>query len=164
MTESPLEVGARSILAGCDLCSQRRGRGGRKRERERERERGGGSACAEMKLQAVMENLHRQQRAKLLMELQQQQQAGQSQVRNPALSDPGHARDERVGSPAPEAEHAQIAALAAMRAVAAGLQRAPDSPMSERSSAGEEEEDDDEEEEGEEPYKDMMGSEEEERM
>ncbi|XP_061095493.1 AT-rich interactive domain-containing protein 3A [Conger conger] len=124
-----------------------------------------------MKLQAVMENLHRQQRAKLLMELeqqqqqQQQQQAGQSQARNAAQSDPGLAGpDERMASPVPEAEHAQMAALAAMRAVAAGLQRAPDSPMSERSSAAEDEEEDDDDEEGEEPYKDMMGSEEEERI
>ncbi|KAJ8374720.1 hypothetical protein SKAU_G00053000 [Synaphobranchus kaupii] len=118
-----------------------------------------------MKLQAVMENLHRQQRAKLLMELeqQQQQQASQSQVRNPAQPDPGNAGDELMGSPNPETEHAQMAALAAMRAVAAGLQRAPDSPMSERSSVGEDEEDDDDEE-GEEPYKEMMGSEEEERI
>ncbi|XP_036377536.1 AT-rich interactive domain-containing protein 3A [Megalops cyprinoides] len=120
-----------------------------------------------MKLQAVMENLHRQQRAKLLMELEQQQQlqqqAGQSQVRNTSQSNSGNAADEMMGSPAPEAEHAQIAALAAMRAVAAGLQRAPSSPMSEHSSVGEDEEDEDDEE-GEEPYKDMMGSEEEERI
>lgn len=114
-----------------------------------------------MKLQAVMENLHRQQRAKLLMELEQQQlqQAGQGLGQ-------GHtaAGDELMGSPAPEvADHAQMAALAAMRAVAAGLQRASDSPMSERSSGGEDEEDDDDEE-GEERYKDMMGSEEEEQM
>ncbi|KAI1891827.1 hypothetical protein AGOR_G00147750 [Albula goreensis] len=117
-----------------------------------------------MKLQAVMENLHRQQRAKLLMELeqQQQQQASQTQVRNPAQGDSGNTSDELMASPTPETEHAQMAALAAMRAVAAGLQRAPDSPMSERSSVGEDEEDDDEE--GEEPYKDMMGSEEEERI
>uniref|UniRef100_A0A667XS18 AT-rich interactive domain-containing protein 3 n=1 Tax=Myripristis murdjan TaxID=586833 RepID=A0A667XS18_9TELE len=94
-----------------------------------------------MKLQAVMENLHRQQRAKLLMELEQQQ----------------------LQHPTPEAEHAQMAALAAMRAVAAGLQRTSDSPMSERSSGGEEEEEDDDEE-GEERYKDMMGSEEEEQI
>ncbi|KAG5850842.1 hypothetical protein ANANG_G00086700 [Anguilla anguilla] len=121
-----------------------------------------------MKLQAVMENLHRQQRAKLLMELeqqqqQQQQQAGQSQARNAAQPDVGNAGDELMGSPNPETEHAQMAALAAMRAVAAGLQRAPDSPVSERSSAGEDEEEEDDEE-GEETYKDMMGSEEEERI
>ncbi|KAJ8277428.1 hypothetical protein GJAV_G00075050 [Gymnothorax javanicus] len=114
-----------------------------------------------MKLQAVMENLHRQQRAKLLMELEQQQQqqqqlqqASQTQARN---HESGSAADETMGSPNPETDHAQMAALAAMRAVAAGLQRAPDSPMSERSSVGEDDED-------EEPYKDMMGSEEEERI
>ncbi|XP_022600161.1 AT-rich interactive domain-containing protein 3A [Seriola dumerili] len=113
-----------------------------------------------MKLQAVMENLHRQQRAKLLMEQQLQQQAAQhTQVRTG-----GGGGDELMGSPAPEAEQAQMAALAAMRAAAAGLQRVSDSPMSERSSGGEEEGEDDENEEGEEQYKDMMGSDEEEQI
>ncbi|KAM4628677.1 AT-rich interactive domain-containing protein 3A [Polymixia lowei] len=119
-----------------------------------------------MKLQAVMENLHRQQRAKLLMELEQQQAAAlQTQTRT-ASGGGGGGGDEVMRSPAPEAEQAQIAALAAMRAVAAGLQRTSDSPMSERSSGGEEEEDedDDDEEEGEDQYKDMMGSEEEEQI
>ncbi|KAG7513858.1 AT-rich interactive domain-containing protein 3A isoform X2 [Solea senegalensis] len=120
-----------------------------------------------MKLQAVMENLHRQQRAKLLMEQQlQQQAAGQhTQVRIG-----GGGGDEPMGSPTTEAEQAQMAALAAMRAVAAGLQRVSDSPMSERSSGGEEDvdddddDDDDDNEEGEEQYKDMMGSDEEEQI
>lgn len=104
-----------------------------------------------------MENLHRQQRAKLLMEQQlQQQAAAQSQVRIERATG-----DEPMGSPAPESEQAQIVALAAMRAVAAGLQRVSDSPMSERSSGGE---DDDDDNEGEEQYKDMMGSDEEEQM
>ncbi|CDQ62600.1 unnamed protein product [Oncorhynchus mykiss] len=49
-----------------------------------------------------------------------------------------------------------------MRAVAAGLQRASDSPTSERSIKGQEE--DDEDEEGEEQYKDMMDSVEEEQI
>jgi hypothetical protein len=114
-----------------------------------------------MKLQAVMENLHRQQRAKLLMELEQQQlqQGGALQGHGCTSARIG---DELIGSPAPEAEHAQMAALAAMRAVAAGLQRASDSPTSERSIKGQEE--DDEDEEGEEQYKDMMDSVEEEQM
>ncbi|XP_007560616.1 AT-rich interactive domain-containing protein 3A isoform X1 [Poecilia formosa] len=109
-----------------------------------------------MKLQAVMENLHRQQRAKLLMEQQLQQQAiaQHAQVR---------AGDDPMESAAPEGEQAQIAALAAMRAAAAGLQRVSDSPMSKRSSGGEEERDDDNDE-GEEHYKDMMGSDEEEQI
>ncbi|XP_029355262.1 AT-rich interactive domain-containing protein 3A isoform X1 [Echeneis naucrates] len=108
-----------------------------------------------MKLQAVMENLHRQQRAKLLME-QQLQQAAQGRTAG---------GDESMGSPAPEAEQAQMAALAAMRAAAAGLRRVSDSPMSERSSGGEEEgDDDDDNEEEEEQYKDMMGSDEEEQI
>uniref|UniRef100_A0A3P8ZUU3 AT-rich interactive domain-containing protein 3 n=1 Tax=Esox lucius TaxID=8010 RepID=A0A3P8ZUU3_ESOLU len=119
-----------------------------------------------MKLQAVMENLHRQQRAKLLMELEQQQSGAlQGHCRTPT-----GAGNERIGSPAAESEHAQMTALAAMRAVAAGLQRASDSSVSERSSVGEDDEeeedddDDDEEEGGEEQYKDMMGSEEEEQI
>nr|XP_019954013.1 PREDICTED: AT-rich interactive domain-containing protein 3A isoform X2 [Paralichthys olivaceus] len=114
-----------------------------------------------MKLQAVMENLHRQQRAKLLMEQQLQQQAAaqHSQVRTG-----GGGGDEPMGSPAPESEQAQMAALAAMRAVAAGLQRVSDSPMSEHSSGGEDDVDDDDNEEGEEQYKDMMGSDEEEQI
>uniref|UniRef100_A0A3Q3W3C6 AT-rich interactive domain-containing protein 3 n=1 Tax=Mola mola TaxID=94237 RepID=A0A3Q3W3C6_MOLML len=113
-----------------------------------------------MKLQAVMENLHRQQRAKLLMEQQLQQQAAaqQNQIRA------GGGGDELMASPAPEAEQAQMAALAAMRAVAAGLQRVSDSPMSQRSSGGDEEGDDDDNDEAEEHYKDMMGSDEEEQI
>ncbi|XP_048832101.1 AT-rich interactive domain-containing protein 3A isoform X2 [Brienomyrus brachyistius] len=116
-----------------------------------------------MKLQAVMENLHRQQRAKLLLE---QQQAGQLQARRP----PPQARSldgVGAGSPAPESEPAETVALAAMRAAAAGLQRAPDSPVSGHSSAGDDEEDEEEEEEEEGReghYKDMMGSDEEEHI
>uniref|UniRef100_A0A8C4YYR0 AT-rich interactive domain-containing protein 3 n=1 Tax=Gadus morhua TaxID=8049 RepID=A0A8C4YYR0_GADMO len=112
-----------------------------------------------MKLQAVMENLHRQQRARLLMELETQQQQ---------LQQAAAARNEEM-TVSPEPEQAQIAALAAMRAVAAGLQRATGSPPSERSSGGEDEEEDEEDEEEEEEegagqYKDMMGSEEEEQI
>lgn len=121
----------------------------------------------EMKLQAVMENLHRQQRAKLLMELEQQkqQQAAQNQLERGSSGDTGAMAtdEERMASLPTDSEHAQIAALAAMRAAAAGLQRQADSPMSERSSVGDEE-DDEEEDEAEEPYKDMMGSEEEEQL
>ncbi|XP_015249400.1 PREDICTED: AT-rich interactive domain-containing protein 3A isoform X1 [Cyprinodon variegatus] len=109
-----------------------------------------------MKLQAVMENLHRQQRAKLLMEQQLQQQAISQHAQ-------GRTGDDPMESPAPEGEQAQIAALAAMRAAAAGLQRVSDSPMSKRSSGGEEEREDDNDE-GEEHYKDMMGSDEEEQI
>lgn len=112
-----------------------------------------------MKLQAVMENLHRQQRAKLLMEQQVQQQAAAQHTQIHA----SRGRDELMGSPAPETEQTQMAALAAMRAVAAGLQKVSNSPMSERSSGGEDEGDDDDDE-GEEHYKDMLGSDEEEQM
>ncbi|XP_037625918.1 AT-rich interactive domain-containing protein 3A isoform X2 [Sebastes umbrosus] len=114
-----------------------------------------------MKLQAVMENLHRQQRAKLLIEQQLQQQAAAQHTQVRTIVGGG---DEPMGSPAPEAEQAQMAALAAMRAVAAGLQRVSDSPMSDRSSGGEDEGDDDDNEDREEHYKDMMGSDEEEQI
>ncbi|XP_042340084.1 AT-rich interactive domain-containing protein 3A isoform X2 [Plectropomus leopardus] len=113
-----------------------------------------------MKLQAVMENLHRQQRAKLLMEQQLQQQAAAQHTQVRTIVGGG---DEPMGSPVPEAEQAQMAALAAMRAAAAGLQRVSDSPMSDRSS-GDDEGDDDDNEDGEEHYKDMMGSDEEEQI
>lgn len=102
-----------------------------------------------------MENLHRQQRAKLLMEQQLQQQAA-TQVRSVE-------GDELIVSPVPETEQTQIAALAAMRAAAAGLQRVSDSPISDRSSVGDEEGDDEDNDEDEED-KDMMGSDEEEQM
>lgn len=101
-----------------------------------------------MKLHTVMENLHRQQRAKLLME--QQLQLQQQHIRA------GPGGDERMGSPAPDSEQTQIAALAAMRAAAAGLQRVSDSPMSEHSSG--------EDDEAGDHYKDMMGSDEEEHI
>ncbi|XP_032380951.1 AT-rich interactive domain-containing protein 3A isoform X1 [Etheostoma spectabile] len=114
-----------------------------------------------MKLQAVMENLHRQQRAKLLMEQQLQQQAAAQHNQVRTIVGGG---DEPMGSPAPEAEQAQMAALAAMRAAAAGLQRVTDSPMSDRSSGGEDEGDEDDNDDGEEHYKDMMGSDEEEQI
>ncbi|XP_031715375.1 AT-rich interactive domain-containing protein 3A [Anarrhichthys ocellatus] len=114
-----------------------------------------------MKLQAVMENLHRQQRAKLLMEQQLQQQVAAQHTQVRTIVGGG---DEPMGSPAPEAEQAQMAALAAMRAAAAGLQRVSDSPMSDRSSGGEDEGDNDDNENGEEHYKDMMGSDEEEQI
>ncbi|XP_076880521.1 AT-rich interactive domain-containing protein 3A isoform X2 [Brachyhypopomus gauderio] len=110
-----------------------------------------------MKLQAVMENLHRQQQAKLLME---QQQVGQMQ--SSAATE-----EELKLSSASDTERAQMAALAAMRAVAAGLQRqgTVDSPMSDRSSIADEDEDDvEDDDDGEEQYKDMMGSEEEEQI
>ncbi|TRY97476.1 hypothetical protein DNTS_008210 [Danionella cerebrum] len=104
-----------------------------------------------MKLQAVMENLHRQQRAKLLME-----QAGQAH-------NPAHLGEELKPISTTDAEQAQMAALAAMRAVAAGLQRL-DSPVSERSSGDEDDDEEEDEEEGEAQYREMMGSEEEEQI
>uniref|UniRef100_W5UEK4 AT-rich interactive domain-containing protein 3 n=1 Tax=Ictalurus punctatus TaxID=7998 RepID=W5UEK4_ICTPU len=113
-----------------------------------------------MKLQAVMENLHRQQRARLLMEMEQQQQeTGSFQSSAPT-------GEELKLSSASDTERAQIAALASMRAAAAGLQRRSmaDSPRSEHSTGGEEDEIEGDEEEGEEHYKDMMGSDEEEQI
>ncbi|KAI5614665.1 AT-rich interactive domain-containing protein 3A isoform X1 [Silurus asotus] len=116
-----------------------------------------------MKLQAVMENLHRQQRARLLMEMEQQQQTG-------SFQNSSSTGEELKLSSTSDTERAQIAALAAMRAAAAGLQRRPmaDSPRSEHSTAGEEDDvegdEEEEEEDGEEHYKDMMGSSEEEQI
>ncbi|XP_061884474.1 AT-rich interactive domain-containing protein 3A isoform X2 [Entelurus aequoreus] len=123
-----------------------------------------------MKLQAVMENLHRQQRAKLMMEQQLQQQAAiqHSQIRISA-----GAGEESINIPAADNEQAQLVALAAMRAAAAGLQRVSDSRMSDsrmsdsrmsERSSGSEEEGEDDDNEGEEQYKDMMGSDEEEQI
>ncbi|XP_066503654.1 AT-rich interactive domain-containing protein 3A isoform X2 [Hoplias malabaricus] len=121
-----------------------------------------------MKLQAVMENLHRQQRAKLLMEMEQQQQQQQQQQKQMGeLQNSSPSGEDLKLSSASETERAQMAALAAMRAVAAGLQRqsTADSPMSQHSSAEEDDEDEGEEqEEGEEQYRDMMESEEEEQI
>lgn len=126
-----------------------------------------------------MENLHRQQRAKLLMEQQLQQQAAAQHAQIHASGGVGiigaggvgvgggreGGGDELMGSPAPEVEQTQMAALAAMRAVAAGLQKVSNSPMSERSSGGEGEDDDEDDDDGgEQHYKDMMGSDEEEQM
>ncbi len=80
-----------------------------------------------------------------------------------AVTQPAPIGEELKAISTSDTEQAQMAALAAMRAVAAGLQRA-DSPMSERSSGGDDEDEEEDEEEGEEQYKDMMGSEEEEQM
>ncbi|XP_060734127.1 AT-rich interactive domain-containing protein 3A [Tachysurus vachellii] len=113
-----------------------------------------------MKLQAVMENLHRQQQARLLLEMEQQQTA--------SFQSSSPTSNELKLSANSDTEHAQIAALAAMRAAAAGLQRRPmpDSPRSDHSTAGEEDEveGDEDEEEADEHYKDMMGSDEEEQI
>ncbi|XP_036410468.1 AT-rich interactive domain-containing protein 3A-like [Megalops cyprinoides] len=120
-----------------------------------------------MKLQAVMENLHRQQRAKLQMELEQQQQlqqSGQSLAQDSPHANAGTVGEGLNSSPAPESERAQMAALAAMRAVAAGLQRGRDSPTSNHSSQDGEEEEEEEEEEAGEGEEEEQGSEGEERM
>ncbi|TSM94634.1 AT-rich interactive domain-containing protein 3A [Bagarius yarrelli] len=117
--------------------------------------------CLEMKLQAVMENLHRQQRARLLMEMEQQQQTGSFQ--SSSTTD-----EELKLSSNSDTERAQIAALAAMRAAAAGLQRRPmaDSPKSDHSTGGEEDEveGEQEEEEEEEHHRNMYMSDEEEQI
>uniref|UniRef100_A0A8C8VH69 AT-rich interactive domain-containing protein 3 n=1 Tax=Pelusios castaneus TaxID=367368 RepID=A0A8C8VH69_9SAUR len=142
-----------------------------------------------MKLQAVMENLQRQQRARLQQELEarQQQEQPRSTPPPPALPPPPPPTGQNVALPAgalpsargrsqdptppeegvePESariQRAQMAALAAMRAVAAGLSHPPSPGMSDESQASEEEE---EEEQGEEEedggYQQEMGSEEEE--
>ncbi|XP_054836948.1 AT-rich interactive domain-containing protein 3A [Eublepharis macularius] len=139
-----------------------------------------------MKLQAVMENLQRQQRARLQqeMEARQQQQQQQDQLRAtlPVLgqgSAPpasgasalsrGHNQEPPPSEESGELEsvriqRAQMAALAAMRAAAAGLSQSSSPVVSEesRSSEDEEEEERGEEEDGEYPRE--MGSEEEEEV
>ncbi|NXR96465.1 ARI3A protein, partial [Hypocryptadius cinnamomeus] len=136
-----------------------------------------------MKLQAVMENLQRQQRARLQQALEARQQEQQQQPprctsppvqpSQPPASTRGRGQDP---APAPSEEgaepesahiqRAQMAALAAMRAAAAGLSHSPSPGLSDESQASEEEE---EEERGEEEedgggYQQEMGSEEEEEL
>ncbi|NXB12184.1 ARI3A protein, partial [Cnemophilus loriae] len=137
-------------------------------------------------LQAVMENLQRQQRARLQQALEARQQEQQQQPPRstsppaqpsqppgqPPASTPARGRGQDP-APAPSEEgaepesahiqRAQMAALAAMRAAAAGLSHSPSPGLSDESQASEEEE---EEERGEEEedggYQQEMGSEEEE--
>ncbi|NXI81553.1 ARI3A protein, partial [Rhipidura dahli] len=142
-----------------------------------------------MKLQAVMENLQRQQRARLqqALEARQQEQQQHQPLRStsppaqpsqppgqPPASTPARGRGQDL-APAPSEEgaepesahiqRAQMAALAAMRAAAAGLSHSPSPGLSDESQASEEEE---EEERGEEEedggYQQEMGSEEEEDL
>ncbi|NXF73540.1 ARI3A protein, partial [Sclerurus mexicanus] len=139
-----------------------------------------------MKLQAVMENLQRQQRARLqqALEARQQEQQQQSRSMSPPAQPPGQppasipARGRgQDPAPAPSEEgvepesvhiqRAQMAALAAMRAAAAGLSHSPSPGLSDESQPSEEEEEE-EEERGEEEedggYQQEMGSEEEEDL
>ncbi|NWV17326.1 ARI3A protein, partial [Origma solitaria] len=139
-------------------------------------------------LQAVMENLQRQQRARLQQALEARQQEQQQQPPcstsppgqpsqppgQPPASTPARGRGQDP-APAPSEEgaepenahiqRAQMAALAAMRAAAAGLSHSPSPGLSDESQASEEEE---EEERGEEEedggYQQEMGSEEEEDL
>ncbi|NXE66913.1 ARI3A protein, partial [Calcarius ornatus] len=139
-----------------------------------------------MKLQAVMENLQRQQRARLQQALEARQQEQQQQPQPRCTSPPAQPSQPPGQPPAssrgrgqeaapseegaePESAHmqrAQMAALAAMRAAAAGLSHSPSPGLSDESQASEEEE---EEERGEEEedgggYQQEMGSEEEEDL
>ncbi|NXF24082.1 ARI3A protein, partial [Rhodinocichla rosea] len=141
-----------------------------------------------MKLQAVMENLQRQQRARLQQALEaRQQEQQQQQPPPPRCTSPPAQPSQPPGQPPassrgrgqdaapseegaePESAHmqrAQMAALAAMRAAAAGLSHSPSPGLSDESQASEEEE---EEERGEEEedgggYQQEMGSEEEEDL
>ncbi|XP_051495766.1 AT-rich interactive domain-containing protein 3A [Apus apus] len=135
-----------------------------------------------MKLQAVMENLQRQQRARLQQALEARQQEqqrstpppvqpppapGQTPASTPARGrgqDPAPAPLEEGAEPeSVHIQRAQMAALAAMRAAAAGLSHSSSPGLSEESQASEEEEEE-EEERGEEEdggYQQEMGSEEE---
>ncbi|KAF1640752.1 AT-rich interactive domain-containing protein 3A, partial [Eudyptes chrysocome] len=140
-----------------------------------------------MKLQAVMENLQRQQRARLQQALearqqeqqQQQQQRstppptqpppapGQTPANTPARGrgqDPAPAPSEEGAEPeSAHIQRAQMAALAAMRAAAAGLSHSSSPGLSDESQASEEEEEEHGEEEEEDGgYQQEMGSEEDE--
>ncbi|NWT45655.1 ARI3A protein, partial [Chroicocephalus maculipennis] len=139
-----------------------------------------------MKLQAVMENLQRQQRARLQQALEARQQEQQQQRSTPPPAQPPPAAGQppattparaRSQDPAPapaeegaepESAHmqrAQMAALAAMRAAAAGLSHSSSPGLSDESQASEEEEEDrGEEEEEDGGYQQEMGSEEEEDL
>ncbi|NXL67876.1 ARI3A protein, partial [Chordeiles acutipennis] len=135
-----------------------------------------------MKLQAVMENLQRQQRARLQQALEQRQQEqqqqrgstpppaqpppapGQTPASTPARGrgqDPAPAPSEEGAEPeSAHIQRAQMAALAAMRAAAAGLSHSSSPGLSDESQASEEEEEErGEEEDG--GYQQEMGSEEE---
>ncbi|NXW41990.1 ARI3A protein, partial [Nyctiprogne leucopyga] len=138
-----------------------------------------------MKLQAVMENLQRQQRARLQQALEQRQQEqqqqrgstpppaqpppppGQTPASTPARGrgqDPAPAPSEEGAEPeSAHIQRAQMAALAAMRAAAAGLSHSSSPGLSDESQASEEEEEErGEEEDG--GYQQEMGSEEEEDL
>lgn len=83
-----------------------------------------------MKLQAVMETLQRQQRARLQQELEARQLHQESVGVPPVGGYPANGTDDTE----PEAlkiQRAQAAALAAMRAVAAGLNQQPSPAASE---------------------------------
>lgn len=143
-----------------------------------------------MKLQAVMENLQRQQRARLQQELEARQQEQQRSTPPPPALPPPPPSGQNVALPAgasqlargrsqdpapPEEgvelesariQRAQMAALAAMRAAAAGLSHSPSPGMSDESQASEEDEEEEQGEEEEEDgrYQQEMGSEEEEEL
>ncbi|KAM4707686.1 LOW QUALITY PROTEIN: AT-rich interactive domain-containing protein 3A [Discoglossus pictus] len=118
-----------------------------------------------MKLQAVMETLQRQQRARLQQELEARQHQQDSLGRRtpPAAGYPGNGTEEAE----PEAlkiQRAQAAALAAMRAVAAGLSQQPSPAASEEEdedSMASEEEEEGERDRGNERYQDVASEEEE---
>ncbi|XP_053155557.1 AT-rich interactive domain-containing protein 3A [Hemicordylus capensis] len=138
-----------------------------------------------MKLQAVMENLQRQQRARLQQELEARQQQEQGRASPPppgpaqaALGAPAASRGRSQDPPASEEsgepesawmQRAQIAALEAMQAAAAGLSQ-PSSLTASEESRSSEEEYEEEEDPGEEEEEEVaakyqgMASEEEEEM
>nr|XP_033810175.1 AT-rich interactive domain-containing protein 3A isoform X2 [Geotrypetes seraphini] len=84
-----------------------------------------------MKLQAVMENLQRQQRARLQQELAARQQQERCESLSSNYSGNGSASREDWDPESARMQHAQAQALAAMRAAAAGLSAHPSSDTSE---------------------------------
>ncbi|XP_032992805.1 AT-rich interactive domain-containing protein 3A [Lacerta agilis] len=117
-----------------------------------------------MKLQAVMENLQRQQRARLQQEMESRQQAPPAHqaavLPVPAAAaafsrgrsqEPATTAAEEAGEPeSARIQRAQMAALAAMREAAAGLSQSSSPGPSEASRCSAEEEDEEEDEEDEE--------------
>nr|XP_060640903.1 AT-rich interactive domain-containing protein 3A [Anolis sagrei ordinatus] len=118
-----------------------------------------------MKLQAVMENLQRQQQARLQQEMEARQQQAMAAATATSTEDPPRGRMDTAEPESARMQRAQMEALAAMRAAAAGLGHSPLAEGGGRSSSlsseteGREEGEDEETE-----YPPGMGSEEEEAM
>ncbi|XP_066491379.1 AT-rich interactive domain-containing protein 3A [Tiliqua scincoides] len=124
-----------------------------------------------MKLQAVMENLQRQQRARLQQEMEARQRQEQPPAPNQTASGAPPSCHSRSQDPPPseesgdpESARIQMAALAAMQAAAASLSQSSSPVASEESRSSEGEEEEPEQEEDDDEYPQEMASEEEEEL